>query len=146
MIPIYYLFEQPVPQEVPPEEQGSLADRIYVRAMDRVPTPEQNEEAAVSDEAAAKVDQEKQAAKVSAAAAEMRNKDPELKQLKAAEAIHNKQSAEDVKSLEQGAVPPNVEQDKAEQQAAEEEAAAAEQTPPEGNSQGQVTEGMKEYI
>jgi hypothetical protein len=137
MIPISYLFEQP--QELPPEEQGNLADRIYVRALERVPTPEQDEEAAISDEAAAKIEQEKQAAKVAAATAEMRNRDPELKQLKAAEAIHNKQAAEDVKSLEQGAVPPNVEQDKAEQ-------AAAMQGPPEGNSQGQVQENLFQYI
>lgn len=139
MIPIYYLFEQSVPEELPPEEQGSLADRIYVRAMDRVPTPDQNEEEAISDEAAQKIEQEKQAAKVAAAAAEMRNRDPELKQLKAAEAIHNKQASEDIKSLEQGAIPPNVEQDKIEQ-------AAAMQSPPEGNSQGQVQENLSQYI
>lgn len=116
MIPILYLYEQPQ-EELPPEAQGSLADRIFGRAIERIPNPDMDEEQAVEDEAAQKVEAEKYAAKVSARVAEERNRDPELKQLKAAEAIHNKEAAEDTKALETGQVPEKVAQDKAELEA-----------------------------
>ena len=179
MIPTLYLFEQPQempPEELPPEEQGTLADRIFNRAVQRIPNPEIDEEDAIEDEVARKLDAEKTAAKIGARVAEERNKDPELKQLKAAEAIHNKEAAEDTKALETGQVPEKVAQDKAELDAAREEEArlaiqaqktaketvapgmsekeekqlaaqAAQAAPPEGNSQGQVAETkMSDYI
>lgn len=159
MIPILYMYEQePVPQEVPPEEaqaatpvppevQGSLADRIFGRAIERIPNPEADEEAAIEDEVAQKLNVEKHAAKVGARTAEERNKDPELKQLKAAEAIHNKETAEDTKALETGVVPDKVARDKAQIEAAKEQEAASQQAPPEGDSKGQVAEGtIRDYI
>lgn len=154
MIPTLYMYEQePVPQEAPPEEQippeaqGSLADRIFGRAVERIPNPEADEETAIEDEVAQKIQGEKYAAKVGARAAEERNRDPELKQLKAAEAIHNKEAAEDTKALETGVVPEKVAQDKAQIEAAKEQEAAAQQAPPEGDSKGQVAEGtMRDYI
>lgn len=178
MIPILYLYEQepqevPPEEQIPPEEQGSLADRIFNRAVQRIPNPEVDEEVGIEDEVMQRIDQEKRAAKVGARVAEERNKDPELKQLKAAEAIHNKETAEDTKALETGQVPEKVAQDKAEIEATkqaearsalqakmtaketvapglsekEEEKLAAQQAPPEGNSQGQVAEvNIQDYI
>jgi hypothetical protein len=136
MIPISYLFEQPQ-EQIPPEEQGPLADRIYARAMQRVPNPEVDEEVGIEDEVVQRVEQEKHAAKVAARVAEERNRDPELKQLKAAEAIHNKEAAEDTKALETGNVPEKVVQDKAEQEAARQAEA----------QQAQVSESkVRDYI
>jgi hypothetical protein len=136
---------------VPPEAQGSLADRLFARAVQRIPNPEANEEEAIEADVEQKLQAEKYAAKVGARTAEERNKDPELKQLKAAEAIHNKEAAEDTKALETGVVPEKVAKDKAEQEAMKQQeaeaASAAEQVPPEGNSQGQVAEGkIQDYI
>lgn len=138
MISILSLLEQ----EVSPEEQvpeGDISDRLYARAMARVVTPEQSEEEDIEVEVADKMEQEKRSAKVSARQAEERNRDPELKQLKAAESALNAQAAEDTKSMQQGIVPNRVLKDK------EEKVAAA--TPPEGNSQDQpVGEGLADYI
>lgn len=139
MISILSILEQ----EMSPEQQappGDITDRIYARAMERVVTPEETEEDSIEAEVADKMDQEKRTAKVSARQAEERNRDPELKQLKAAETALNAQAAEDTKSMETGVVPDRVLKDK-------EEAVAAQATPPEGNSQGQpVGEGLSAYI
>ena len=113
MIPLSFLFEQ---EQLPPEEQGSFADRIYDRAIMRAQDPDATEEEQIEDEVAQKLDQEKFAAKVSARVAEEKNKDPELKQLKAAESIHSQQAAEDTKSLEAGQVKPRVIRDKQEKE------------------------------
>lgn len=141
MIPISYLFDQDeVPQE---QEPQNIADRIYTRAMMRVEDPQKTEEDAIETEVANRMDQEKRSAKISARQAEERNRDTELKQLKAAEAALNQQAAEDTKSMQTGVVPPRAFKDKAEKEAAEAEAT---QAPPEGNSQGQVKEGLDSYL
>lgn len=115
MLSTSFLFEQPQ-QELPPEEQGSLADRIYTRAMMRVQDPETTEEEQIEDEVAQKLDQEKHVAKVSARVAEERNRDPELKQLKAAETALTQQAAEDTKALAAGQVKPRIIRDKQEKE------------------------------
>jgi len=137
MISILRLLEQEMQEPMPP---GDISDRIYSRAMSRVVTPEQTEEESIEAEVAEKMDQEKRGAKVSARQAEERNRDPELKQLKAAESALNAQAADDTKSMQQGIVPERVLKDKEEQ-------VAEKATPPEGNSQGQsVSEGLADYI
>ena len=142
MIPISYLFEQ---EEQAPQEQEpqNIADRIYTRAMMRIEDPQQTEEEEIEAEVQQRMDQEKRGAKVSARQAEERNRDTELKQLKAAEAALNQQASEDTKSMQTGVVPPRAFKDKAEKEAAEAEAA---QAPPEGNSQGQVKESLDSYL
>ncbi len=156
MIPTSYLFDQEeqvpqeqvpqeqVPQEqVPQEQPGTLADRIFTRAMDRTVTPEESEEDSVEAQAQEKIDQEKMGAKVGARAAEIADKDVELKQLKAATAALTKKSSEDTSTMEKGMIPDSVQQDKIENDA---EAKATQQGPPEGNSQGQVAESLNDYI
>jgi hypothetical protein len=115
MLSTSFLFEQPQ-QELPPEEQGSLADRIYTRAMMRVQDPDATEEEQIEDEVAQKLDQEKYAAKVAARVAEEKNRDPELKQLKAAETALSQQAAEDTKALAAGQVKPRIVRDKQEKE------------------------------
>ncbi len=149
MIPIAYMFEQDEPQ--PPQEDGSLTDRIYSRAMDRTVTPEESEEESVEAQAQDKVEQEKMGAKVTARSAEIADRDVELKQLKAATAALTKKATEDTATMEKGMIPDGVQQDKAEKDAAEVAAAkqqqAAENAPPEGDSKGQeVAESLNDYI
>lgn len=155
MIPISYLLdqdEQLPPQEQVPQEQppGTLADRIYARAMDRTVTPEQSEEDAVEAQAQEKVEAEKMNAKVAARSAEIIDKDAELKQLKAATGALTKKTSEDTATMEKGLMPDGVQQDKAEKETQDAELAkqqqAAEQSPPEGDSRGQVAESINDYI
>jgi membrane protein involved in colicin uptake len=137
MISISRIYEQAQQQaqQVSPEENFPLVDRIFARAVERIPNPDVDEEAGIEDEVIQRIDQEKHAAKVAARVAEERNRDAELKQLKAAEAIHNKEAAEDTKALETGMVPEKVAKDKAEMEAERQVAS------------GQVSESkMRDYI
>lgn len=144
MISITRLFDQG--EEIPQEEPGTLADRIFSRAMERTITPEESEEEAVEAQAQDKVEQEKMGAKVSARAAEMAEKDVELKQLKAATAALTKKASEDTAAMEKGMIPDSVQQDKVENDAISKQEQADQQIPSEGNSRGQVSESIDEYI
>lgn len=114
MLSLRYLKEQSTPQT-----QSSLADRIYMRAMARTQDPDQTEEKQVEDDAAQQLAQQKYSAKVAARVAEETNKDTELKQLNAAQAVLNKQNAQDTQALENGKIDPRVVADKKQQQSQE---------------------------